>query len=81
MKSNHLLDPMLDELRAAVASDTDYVALMVALSTGFGTPWNQTALGVHQNLSVRDELSVDDGLVLFGRQFIIPRPAVKPCFG
>jgi hypothetical protein len=71
----HLSDPMLDELRAVAESDSDYVELMAAISTGFRTPRNQTALGVRQYWSVREELSVDDGLVLFGRGIIIPRLA------
>jgi hypothetical protein len=66
---------MLDELRAVAESDSDYVELMAAISTGFRTPRNQTALGVRQYWSVREELSVDDGLVLFGRGIIIPRLA------
>ncbi|KAI9551307.1 hypothetical protein GHT06_002507 [Daphnia sinensis] len=72
---SHLSDPMLDELRAVAASDSDYVELIAAISTGFRTPRNQTALGVRQYWSVREELSVDDGLVLFGRRIVIPRPA------
>jgi hypothetical protein len=72
---SHLSDPMLDELRAVAESDPDYVELMAAISTGFRTPRNQTALGVRQYWSVREELSVDDGLVLFGRRIVIPRPA------
>jgi hypothetical protein len=73
----HLSHPMLDELRAVAASDTDYVKPMAVISTGFRTPRNQTALGVRQNWSVREELSVDDGLVLFSRRIIIPRPAYR----
>jgi hypothetical protein len=74
-EESHLSDPMLDELRAVAASDSDYVELMAAIATGFRTPRNQTALGVRQYWSVHEELSVDDGLVLFGRRIVIPRPA------
>jgi hypothetical protein len=66
---------MLDELRAVAVSDADYVAPVVAISEGFQTPRNQTPLNVRQYWSVREELSVEDGLVLFGRRIVFPRPA------
>ncbi len=47
----------------------------MAVSEIFRTPRNQTPLGVRQYWSVREELSVDDGLVFFGRRIVIPRPA------
>ena len=71
----YLSDPMLDELRAVVASDADNVTLMAAILNGFRTPRKKTTLGVRQYWSVGEELSVDDGLLLFGRRIVIPRPA------
>jgi transposase InsO family protein len=73
----HLPDPLLDELRAAAASDPEYAALMTAVATGFSVPRHHTAQHIRQYWSVWEELSVDDGLVLFGRRIIIPRSARK----
>lgn len=73
----HLPDPLLDELRAAAASDPEYAALMTAVANGFSVPRHHTAQHIRQYWSIREELSVDDGLVLFGRRIIIPRSARK----
>ena len=60
----HLPDPMLDDLRAAAASDTEYTELIAAIMDGFTVPRHQMAQGVRQFWKLREELSVDDGLVL-----------------
>ena len=71
----HLPDPMLDDLRAAAASDTEYSELIAAILDGFTVPRHQMAQGVHQFWKIREELSVDEGLVLFGQRIVIPKLA------
>ena len=50
---------------------------MTAVTTEFPVPRHHTVQHVRQYWSIREELSVDDGLVLFGRRIIIPRSARK----
>ena len=71
----HLPDPMLDDLRAAAASDTEYTELIAAIMDGFTVPRHQMDQGVRQFWKLREELSVDDGLVLFGQRIVIPKSA------
>ncbi|KZR99650.1 Uncharacterized protein APZ42_004402, partial [Daphnia magna] len=71
----HLPDPLLDDLRAVASTDTDYSALITAISEGFTTKRERTAQCVRQYWNIRMELSVEDGLVLFGRRIVIPKPA------
>jgi hypothetical protein len=71
----HLPDPMLDDLRVAAASDADYAELIAAIIDGFTVPRHQTHQSVRQFWKIREDLSVDDGLVLFGQRIVIPKSA------
>jgi hypothetical protein len=71
----HLPDPLLEDLRAVASTDADYSALITAISDGFTTNRERTAQCVRQYWNIRTELSVEDGLVLFGRRIVIPKPA------
>jgi hypothetical protein len=71
----HLPDPMLDDLRVAAASDSDYAELIAAIIDGFTVPRHQTHQSVRQFWKIREDLSVDDGLVLFGQRIVIPKSA------
>jgi hypothetical protein len=70
---NHLVDPVLEKLKITASNDASYSALIQAIETGFTTRRDLMAPAVHQFWKIRDELSVDDGLVLFGCRIVIPQ--------
>ena len=70
---NHLVDPVLEKIKIAASNDASYSALIQAIETGFTTRRDLMAPAVHQFWKIRDELSVDDGLVLFGCRIVIPQ--------
>jgi hypothetical protein len=66
---------MLDDLKVAAAADADYAELIAAIMDGFTVPRHQTPQSVRQFWKIREDLSVDDGLVLFGQRIVIPKSA------
>jgi hypothetical protein len=68
-------DPLLDELRAAADGDAGYAALIEAISTGFLSRRDRTDLAVRQYWTIRQQLSTEDGLVLFGSRVVVPSAA------
>ena len=78
---DHLPDPLLDQLRAAAAADADYRDLVAAISSGFPTPRDKTSMSVRQYCAIRDALSVDNGIALFGRRIIVPLSARREVLG
>ncbi len=78
---DHLPDPMLDQLRMAAAADADYRDLVAAISSGFPTPRDKTPMSVRQYWVIREALSVDNGIALFGRRIIVPLSARREVLG
>jgi hypothetical protein len=78
---DHLPDPMLDQLRAAAAVDTDYRDLVAAISSGFPNPRDKTPMSVRSYWAIREALSVDNGIALFGRRIIVPLSARREVLG
>ncbi|XP_046640190.1 uncharacterized protein K02A2.6-like [Daphnia pulicaria] len=70
---DHLADPVLEKLKIAASNDASYSALIQAIETRFTTRRDLMAPAAHQFWKIRDELSVDDGLVLFGCRIVIPQ--------
>lgn len=68
---------MLYGLRAVAASDADYSAPIAVISDEFSIPRNQTAQCVHHYWTIREQLSVENGLVLFGRRIVILSSACR----
>ena len=68
----HLVDPLLVELRDAGAADPAYKKLINIIEDGF--PRNPESLDkdIRQYWGVREHLSVDDGLVLYGSRIVVP---------
>jgi transposase InsO family protein len=66
-------DMVLDSLREVAAADETYSELIAAVESGFSTRRELTAPCVRQYWTIRQELSVDDGLVLFGKRIVIPQ--------
>ena len=69
---HHLVDPLLAELRQAGAEDPSYKLLITTIVNGFPCRPEDLQVDVCQYWSVREQLSVDDGLVLFGSRIVIP---------
>jgi hypothetical protein len=72
---DHLPDPMLEKLRAAAAANADYRDLVAPISNEFPTPRDKTKMSVRRYWSIREALSVDNGIALFGRRIIVPQSA------
>jgi hypothetical protein len=66
-------DLVLDSLRKIAADDETYLELIAAVESGFSARREITAPSVRQYWTIRQELSVDDGLVLFGKRIVIPQ--------
>ena len=71
----HRSDPLLDELRDLANRDLGYAALINAVSNGFPSRRDQTNPAVLQYWTLRQQLSVDDGLVYFGCRIVVPAAA------
>ncbi len=77
---DHRPDPMLDQLRVAAAADADYRELVAAILSGFPTSRDKTTMSVRQYWSIREGLSVDNGIALFGRRIIVSQSARREVF-
>ncbi|XP_032796135.2 uncharacterized protein K02A2.6-like [Daphnia magna] len=66
-------DMVIDSLREVAAADAAYWELIAAVESGFSARRDRTAPSVRQYWTIRQELSVDDGLVLFGKRIVIPQ--------
>ena len=72
---NHLRDPTLDHLRAVALSDDNYKTLIHNVENGFPTERNKADANVAPFWNIRNELSVDDGIVLYGPRIVVPKAA------
>ena len=64
--------PRLEELRRATREDPVLSHLMEYIATGFPATRRDTHSSTHDYWSFRDELSIEDGLVLKGTRVVIP---------
>ena len=71
----HTRDPLLVALQKSAAADTEYADLIEAITTGFVHGRAMLPTHVRQFWAIRADLSVDDGLLLYGRRIIIPKAA------
>jgi hypothetical protein len=62
---------VLNSLREVATADETYLDLIAAVEAGFSA--RITAPSVRQYWTIRQELSVDNGLVLFGKRIVIPQ--------
>jgi hypothetical protein len=73
----HLPDPLVEEIRAVAATDGDYTALISAIESGFPERRDRTPASVATYWGIRHQLTVDDGIVLFGSRIVIPQAVRK----
>jgi len=69
---NHLIDPVLKELREAGAADPSYTALISVIEDGFPSQPDRLNVDIRPYWKIQQHLSVDDGLVLYGSRIVIP---------
>ena len=67
----------LDAVRSAIDSDHDAQLLLDTVRTGFPNTKDQLQLALHPYWALRDSLSIDDGLVVYGCRLVIPAPMRK----
>ena len=70
-------DQRLKNLREECAKDGHYRNLIQVTTTGFPVKPDLLPPGVRPYWSIRDELTVDDGIVLWGARMIIPKAMRK----
>ena len=72
---DHLRDPILDRLQAIALSDENYKSLIDNVQNGFPAARDKADASVALYWNIRNELSVDDGIVLYGPRIVIPKSA------
>ena len=70
-RSGRLIDPVLEDLHDAARNDEEYAALIQEIENDF-RGLNSAIPFVHQFKAIRHELTVEDGLVLYGPRIVIP---------
>lgn len=68
---SHLTDNLLETLRATALADSQYVDLVVSVKSGFAVDRARTPVHVRQFWSNRQDLSVDNGIVLYGSRIVV----------
>jgi hypothetical protein len=68
---SHLTDNLLETLRAAALADTQYVDLVVTVESGIAVDRARTPVHVRQLWSNRKDLSVDNGIALYGSRIFV----------
>ena len=68
---DHLRDPMIDRLRTVASKDDNYQTLIDNIQRGF--PASIGSVAAFWN--IQNELSLDDGLVLYGPCIVVPTAA------
>ena len=66
-------DAALDEVRAAVNTDPEMIALKNVITLGFPDHRNQLDPLLQPYWGCRDRLTIDDGLILCGQRLVIPQ--------
>ena len=67
----------LDAVRSAIDADHEAQLLLDTVRTGFPNTKAQLQLALHPYWALRDSLSIDDGLVVYGCRLVIPAPMRK----
>jgi len=68
-------DPLLEKLKAVAVADKQYSELINAVTTGFLGGREKMSSYVRQYWAIWSDLSVEDGIVLYGRRLVIPAAA------
>ena len=72
---DHLRDPMIDRLRTVASKDDNYQTLIDNIQRGFPASIAKAGASVAAFWNIRKELSLDDGLVLYGPRIVVPAAA------
>ena len=72
---DHLRDPIFDRLQVIALSDENYKSLIDNVQNGFPAARDKADASVAPYWNIRNELSVDDGIVLYGPRIVIPKSA------
>ena len=72
---DQLVDSWLSDMRSAATADSKYADLVKAVESGFQSSRQQYPDHVRQFWSIRHQLSVEDGIVLFGSRLVVPLAA------
>ena len=70
-------DPTLAGVRAAAHTDPEYTALCESVLNGFPSQRSDLAPSLCPYWGVRDQLAVDDGVLVCGSRLVIPRSLRK----
>ena len=73
-QQEHLCDPILNRLRTVALYDKNYKAL-IDIQNGFTFLRDKANASVTPFRKIRNELSVDDGIVLYGPRIIVAKSA------
>ena len=68
-------DLLLEELKTTASEDSGYIALIKAVESGFSSGRERTDPQVRAYWAVREELSIENGLVYFGCRVVVPSAA------
>lgn len=74
-QQDHLCDPILDRLRTVAMQDEKYKTLIDNVQNGFPSSRDKANASVIPFWNIRNELSVDDGIVLYGPRIVVPKSA------
>ena len=72
-QQEHLCDPILGRLRSVALYDENYKALIDNVQNGFPSSRDRADASVTPFWNIRNELSIDDGIVLYGLRIIVPK--------
>ena len=72
---DHLRDPMIDRLRTVASKDDNYQTLIDNIQRGFPASIAKADASVTAFWNIRKELSLDDGLVLYGPRIVVTAAA------
>ena len=70
-QSKNSIDPLIEEMTKAAKADKEYVALVDEIRNDFRNAMSSIPF-VQQFRAISENLSVDDGLVLFGPRLVMP---------
>ena len=77
LQTTHHNDTRLDELRKIARDDSEYNTLRSCVKEGFRKNLNDIPSAAKQFWNLRDELSIEDELILYAVRIVVPRLARK----
>lgn len=75
--SSSNIDPLIQEISNVAEKDETYQVLINQIMNGFPNNKRSSPMEIKPYWNIRDHLSIDNGLVLFGCRIVIPKDARK----